>query len=73
MSEPISIQVVSTAGGPRVSLTVSPDISVLEFKQELSKLNGAPLEELRLIYRGRILKDEDTLQSYGLFNSDAYC
>lgn len=65
MSEAISIQVVSTSGGPRVTLSVSPDITVLEFKQELNRRTEVPLEEQRLIFRGRILKDEDTLQSYG--------
>jgi len=66
MSEAISIQVVSTSGGPRVTVSISPDATVLEFKHELHKLTDVPLEEQRLIYRGRILKDEDTLQSYGV-------
>lgn len=65
MTEAISIDVVSTSGEPRVSVTVLPSITVLEFKRELNKINDVPLEEQRLIYRGRILKDEDTLQSYG--------
>ena len=65
MSEAISIEVVSTSGGPRVTVSISPESTVLEFKQELNRATNIPLEEQRLIYRGRILKDEDTLQSYG--------
>jgi len=52
---------VSITGG---SLT---DITILSVKKEISEKEGdCPLEQQRLIYKGRILEDDRTLSDYGI-------
>lgn len=61
----IRIFVVSASGGGRQEVRISPELTVADFKRELHSINEVAVEDQRLIYRGRILKDEDTLSSYG--------
>eukprot|EP00210_Caulerpa_lentillifera_P008454 g8066.t1 len=66
-AEEIRIFVVSASGGSRQEVRISPELTVADFKRELHSINEqvAP-EDQRLIYRGRILKDQDKLSSYGV-------
>jgi ubiquilin len=53
--------------GANFDVTSSDSVTVLEFKQTLAspQLSDIPVEQQRLIYKGRVLKDELTLDSYG--------
>jgi ubiquilin len=53
--------------GKSFQVSTSDSLTVLEFKQMLSspELSDVPVEQQRLIYKGRVLKDELTLESYG--------
>lgn len=64
-AQTIRIFVVSASGGGRQEVRISPELTVADFKRELQLINEVAPEDQRLIYRGRILKDEDTLSSYG--------
>jgi len=66
-TQTIRIFVVSASGGGRQEVRISPELTVADFKRELHLINEVAPEDQRLIYRGRILKDEDTLSSYGMF------
>ncbi|KAK4360489.1 hypothetical protein RND71_019441 [Anisodus tanguticus] len=52
--------------GSKFSVQVSLDSTVGSFKSILSQPSDIPAEQQRLIYKGRILKDDQTLKSYGL-------
>lgn len=55
-----------TAGGDKITLeTVEPSSTVMEVKEKLSEQCSIPATEQRLIYKGQILKDERTVESYG--------
>ncbi|XP_055803340.1 ubiquitin domain-containing protein DSK2b-like [Solanum dulcamara] len=57
---------VRCSNGSKFSVQVTLDSSVGSFKSTLSQHSDIPAEQQRLIYKGRILKDEQTLASYGL-------
>ncbi|CAH1413722.1 unnamed protein product [Lactuca virosa] len=57
---------VSCTDGTKFTVQVSLDSSVQSFKSLLAKTCDIPAEEQRLIYKGGILKDDQTLKSYGL-------
>lgn len=61
-----TLHVKPTAGGDKLLLEdVDLTITVQEFKDELAKDCSMPAAEQRLIFKGQILKDERTLDSYG--------
>lgn len=57
---------VSCTDGTKFTVQVSLDSSVQSFKSLLAKTCDIPAEEQRLIYKGGILKDDQTLKSYGI-------
>ena len=66
----ININVKPTAGGAKINLDVGPNATVLELKEMLADQASMPAAEQRLIYKGQILKDEKTLDSYGARPAD---
>ncbi|XP_055828365.1 ubiquitin domain-containing protein DSK2b-like [Solanum dulcamara] len=57
---------IRCSSGSKFSVQVSLDSTVGSFKSILAQQANIPAEQQRLIYKGRILKDEQTLESYGL-------
>ncbi|KAL3345843.1 hypothetical protein AABB24_024669 [Solanum stoloniferum] len=57
---------VRCSNGSKFTVQVALDSSVGSFKSTLAQHSDIPAEQQRLIYKGRILKDEQTLTSYGL-------
>ncbi|KAK4348010.1 hypothetical protein RND71_034349 [Anisodus tanguticus] len=57
---------VRCSNGSKFSVQVSLDSTVGLFKSILSQPSDISSEQQRLIYKGRILKDDQTLKSYGL-------
>lgn len=57
---------VRCSNGSKFSVQVSLDSTVGSFKSVLSQPSDIPAEQQRLIYKGRILKDDQTLTSYGI-------
>lgn len=56
---------VRCSSGSKFSVKVNLDSTVGSFKSILVQHANIPAENQRLIYKGRILKDEQTLESYG--------
>ncbi|XP_031135383.1 ubiquilin-4-like [Sander lucioperca] len=54
---------VKTPNG-KEEISISEDSSVSQFKQEVSKKFEAPQDQLVLIFAGKILKDEDSLNQH---------
>ena len=57
---------IRCSSGSKFSVQVSLDSTVGSFKSILAQQANIPAEQQRLIYKGRILKDEQTLESYGM-------
>ncbi|PHU19300.1 Ubiquitin domain-containing protein DSK2b [Capsicum chinense] len=55
---------IRCSSGSKFSLQVNLDSTVGSFKSKLIEHANVPVEQQRLIYKGRILKDDQTLQSY---------
>ncbi|KAJ8470454.1 hypothetical protein OPV22_024797 [Ensete ventricosum] len=64
-SDTVTLQ-VRCSNGSKVSVEAALDSTVGTLKAALVEKCDVPAEQQRLIYKGRILKDEQTLQSYGL-------
>ena len=56
---------VKCSNGDKSSYSVEKSMTVREFKEEITKQTNIEAELQRLIYRGRVLKDECSLESYG--------
>lgn len=54
----MKVKVKPTAGGAMLEVELTPQMTIAEAKEKI-----AP--DVRLIYRGQILKDERTVESYG--------
>jgi len=61
----IRIVVKPTAGGNKIDKEVDTSCTILEVKEQLADQANIPATEQRLIYKGQILKDERTVESYG--------
>ncbi|KAJ9540843.1 hypothetical protein OSB04_027349 [Centaurea solstitialis] len=57
---------VRCSNGTKFTVQVTLDSSVESFKSVLERNCDIPAPQQRLIYKGRILKDDQTLKSYGL-------
>lgn len=60
---------LSCSSGSKFSVQTNLDSTVDSFKALLARNCGVPADQQRLIYKGRILKDDQTLRSYGTINS----
>lgn len=57
---------IRCSNGSKFSVRTSLESMVGEFKGVLAQNCDVPAEQQRLIYKGRILKDDQTLVSYGI-------
>lgn len=57
---------IRCSNGSKFSLQISLDSTVGSFKDLLAQQSDTPSDQQRLIYKGRILKDDQPLRSYGL-------
>lgn len=63
MSETIKITIKSS-GDTKYEVEVAPTITVLELKNEISSKSSIPADRQRLIYSGKVLKDNETVSFY---------
>ncbi|GFQ08718.1 ubiquitin domain-containing protein dsk2b [Phtheirospermum japonicum] len=57
---------IRCSNGSKFSVRTSLESTVGEFKGVLAQNGDVPAQQQRLIYKGRILKDDQTLASYGI-------
>lgn len=57
---------IRCSNGSKFSVQIALNATVHTFKTLLAEKSDMPTQQQRLIYKGRILKDEQTLESYGL-------
>lgn len=66
-SEGVNVNInVRCSNGSKFSVQTSLDSIVSSFKDLVARNCDMPVEQQRLIYKGRILKDDQTLRSYGI-------
>lgn len=63
---------IRCSNGTKFTVRTSLESTVESFKAVLARNCDVPANQQRLIYKGRILKDDQTLQSYGIYIS-SYC
>lgn len=56
------------SGDKKYEISVSPELTIAEFKELLAERHNTTVDKQRLIFSGRILKDTDTLSTYKLSN-----
>lgn len=61
----IKINVKPTAGGDKFSVEVETSVTIRELKEAVAGKCTITADEQRLIYKGQVLKDERTVDSYG--------
>ena len=67
----INFKLVS--GGAPFSITVDKDSAIQSVRAEVStKCGDAPVASIRLIYKGKVLKDEETLATHGFKNGETF-
>ncbi|NXO01267.1 UBQL1 protein, partial [Rhinopomastus cyanomelas] len=65
-SEPHIIKVTVKTSKDKEEFAVSESCNVRQFKEEISKRFKSHIDQLVLIFAGKILKDEDTLTQHGI-------
>ncbi|KAG4380166.1 hypothetical protein GLYMA_16G118400v4 [Glycine max] len=71
-SEGVNVNInVRCSNGFKFSVQIAVDSTVSSFKDVVARNCDIPAEQQRLIYKGRILKDDQTLRSYECFASIA--
>ncbi len=70
----ITVVIKHTTSGPgsQASITIDKNCTVLECKDKISGVLNIPAVQQRLIYKGRIMKDDLTLVNYGNINHLIY-
>ena len=55
---------IRAPGDKKVQVTISPSKTVAELKQEVAGKTDVEADRQRLIYSGRVLKDEEKIEVY---------
>lgn len=69
---PSSSEILINVKGPselKLQITISTDKTVADLKQAIADKSDVPADRQRLIYSGRVLKDEDALSTYKIQSS----
>lgn len=67
----MSITVNIKSGQNKWEVATDPSKSVAEFKEDIAKVSQIPAANQRLIYSGKILKDDQTIESYKIQDGHA--
>lgn len=59
----IHLTVTGAEGAPRVPLTIEPTITSTELRERAAEATNIPLDSLKLIFRGRLIGSNETLQA----------
>lgn len=60
--------VIKCSNADKFDVTANLQDSVVDFKKQIADIVNIPAAQQRLIHRGKVLKDELTLESYGVEN-----
>lgn len=60
-----TVHLKTTTGGEKISVDVTNEMTIAEVKAAVANKADIPAENQRLIYKGQVLKDDRTVESYG--------
>lgn len=63
--------IIKTLQDQKFELVVFPQIMVLSLKQKIMDVLKVDVEHQRLLFSGKVLQDDATLEDYGLVNGNA--
>lgn len=63
----IKLNIKPTSGGAKFQAEIEASATVRELKEEVARKCDTPADLQRLIYKGQVLKDDKTVESYGMF------
>lgn len=63
---------IKSSNDQNIKITTNPTSTIRSLKAELASLNKVPAANQRLIYSGRVLKDDDTIGSYKIADGHTY-
>ena len=61
----IKVTIKPTSGGDKFQAEIETSATVRELKEEVARKCDTPADQQRLIYKGQVLKDDKTAESYG--------
>ncbi|KAK9906810.1 hypothetical protein WJX75_008440 [Coccomyxa subellipsoidea] len=61
-----TVHLKTTSGGEKISVDVKNELTIAEVKALVAEKSNVPADNQRLIYKGQVLKDDRTVESYGL-------
>lgn len=53
---------IKTLSGRKLSLDFEPNQKIIEIKETLQEKEGIPKEQIRLIYSGKVINDDMTIE-----------
>lgn len=59
------IKIKPTSGGANITVETSSEKTIAELKEAVASEASIPAGEQRLIYKGQVLKNERSVESYG--------
>lgn len=62
----IKVTIKPTSGGDKFQAEIETSATVRELKEEVARKCDTPADQQRLIYKGQVLKDDKTAESYGM-------
>lgn len=62
----IKVTIKPTSGGEKFQAEIETSATVRELKEEVARKCDTSAEQQRLIYKGQVLKDDKTVESYGM-------
>jgi hypothetical protein len=61
------LTITGEPGAPRVSLNVAKNVTATELRKQASETTKIPLESIKIIYRGKMIRDDDTSDAVSVF------
>jgi ubiquitin C len=59
---------VKTITNRNLAFTLEDNMTVMELKQQIESVEGIPIEQMKLIYSGKLLIDNKYLKEYNIVN-----
>ena len=63
---------IKDVGGKKTVLEVEPSLTIGGLKAKVQEQNGADPARQKLIHKGKVLKDDDTIESTGVTEADFF-
>ena len=70
-NDQISLNIKNTVNTNTYNLTISKKITIKDLKNEIEKLTNIPTGAQKIVHKGKILKDTETIESYNIENNDS--